>query len=202
MDNNQTYNKDTFIGKLNNRRLFFVAFCLLIAAAFPAGFFIYTVSETLSFNNLDQERYTSRMNDSYLFAFILFGFCMLIIAPAITIINKMCKRYFEVIKTLSIEDTKKLFVLNEMENFIYKYMPSYIIKGDTVTFFSMFKQNSIDFKDVLLINIQQTNSQEYNAVVNIETAYDKYTYTLTGNSFKVRNLMAEAMRVNPSISNH
>jgi len=186
----------------NIRRVIFICFCVFLAIILPLGFYIFTVNETLSFKHLDKESYDSRMNDSFLYAFIIFGCLLLLVSPFIYIINNMFKRYLAFIRTLSANDTKKLFSLNEKENFIYKYMPSYILKENTVTFFTMFRQNTINFNDIISIDVRQVFHKGYRALIVIKTIHHKHSYTLSGNSFKVTNLVIEAMTVNPKIINN
>jgi hypothetical protein len=81
-------------------------------------------------------------------------------------------------------------------------MPSYILKENTVTFFTMLHQNTINFNDMTSIEVRQIFHKGYKAFVVIKTANNKYSYTLSGNSFKVRNLITEALTVNPKIINN
>lgn len=168
----------------------------------PLGFYIFTVNETLSFKNLDKESYDSRMNDSFLFAFIMFGCLLILVSPLLLMINNMFKKYFEFIRTLSHNDIEKLLSLNEKENFIYKYMPSYIIRENTVTFFTMFRQTTISFNDIISINVRQIFHKGYRALIVIRTTQNKYPFTLSGNHSKVTNLIVETMTVNPKIINN
>lgn len=191
------YEKNT-----NIRRIIFISLFVFLAIVLPLGFYVFTVNETLSFKNLDKESYDSRMNDSFLYSFIMFGFLSLLVSPFIFMINNMFKRYLEFIRTLSINDIEKLFSLNEKESFIYKYMPSYILKGNTVTFFTMFRQNTINFNDIISIEVRQMFHKGYKAFIVIKTINNKYPYTLSGNSFKVRYLIIEALTVNPKIINN
>lgn len=186
----------------NIRRTIFISLLLCMAIIAPLGFYIFTVNETLSFKNLDKESYDSRMNDSFLFAFILFGCSLLLISPFMLMINNMFKRYLEFIKTLTNNDIEKLLSLNEKENFIYKYMPSYIVKENTVTFFTMFGQTSLNFDDMISIGVRQMFHKGYKAFIVIRTMEHKYPFTLSGNPFKVTNLIVEAMTANPKIINN
>ncbi len=202
MNNDKTKNIEVFIKNLNIRRSIFFTICLCLAVSLPLAFYIFTVNETLSFMNLDKESYASRMSDSLLYASIMLGILLLITSPVIIIKNNMFKRYLVFIKSLSNKDIDKMIALNEKENFIYKYMPSYIIKENTVTFFAKFHQNTIYFNDIVSIDIRQTFYKGYNAFLEIKTIPDKYNYTLTGDSYKVRDLVQEIVAVNPKIFNN
>ncbi len=191
-----------YIKNTNIRRVIFISLLVFLAVIIPLLFYIFTVNETRSFKNLDKERYDSRMNDSLSYAFIMFGCLLLLVSPLIFFINSMFKRYLKIIRTLTINDAEKLFSLNEKENFIYKYMPSYILKENTVTFITMFNQNTINFNDVISINVRQIFHKGYKALIVIKTVQHKYHYTLVGNSFKVRNLIVEALTVNDKIINN
>lgn len=191
------YEKQTKI-----RRVIFISLLVALTVIVPLGFYIFTVNQTLSFKNLDKESYDRRMNDSFLYAFVMFGFLLLMVSPFIIFINNMFKRYLNFIKTLSSNDSKMLFSLNEKENFIYKYIPSYIIREDSVTFFTMFRQNTTMFNDIISINVKQFFQRGYRALVTIETKNEKFRYLLSGNSFKVRNLLVEAITANSKIINN
>lgn len=117
---------EEYIKHTKIRRAIFIILLMSLAVIVPLVFYIFTVNETLSFKNLDEERYNSRMNDSILYAIIMLGCLLLLIGPFVFVINNMFKRYLDFITTLTANDTKKLLSLNEKENFIYKYMPSYI----------------------------------------------------------------------------
>ncbi|UQB69975.1 hypothetical protein [Epilithonimonas zeae] len=186
----------------NIRKISFISLFLCLAIVLPLGFYILTINEALPFKNVDSESFDSRMKDSFLFAFILFGCLLLLIGPFVFIINNMFKRYLKFIRTLNVDDAEKLLSLNEKENFIYKYMPSYIVKENTITFFTMFHQNTINFNDIISIEVRQIFHKGYKAFVVIKTLNNKYSYTLSGNSFKVRNLITEALTANPKIINN
>ncbi|MFN0254136.1 hypothetical protein [Pedobacter ureilyticus] len=193
---------EEYIKHTKIRRAIFIILLMSLAVIVPLVFYIFTVNETLSFKNLDEERYNSRMNDSILYAIIMLGCLLLLIGPFVFVINNMFKRYLDFITTLTANDTKKLLSLNEKENFIYKYMPSYILKENTVTFFTILHQNTINFNDMTSIEVRQIFHKGYKAFVVIKTVNNKYSYTLSGNSFKVRNLITEALTVNPKIINN
>lgn len=181
------------------RKNIFVYFFVCLAFISPIVFYIFTIQETLSLTYLDEERYNSRMNDSALFALIVFGFALLVISPFLFYINNMFKRYLDFIRTLSGNDIQKLLTLNEKENFFYKYVPSYILRENTVTFFTMFRQNTVNFNDIISINVNQIYNREYQALIVIKAKHNTYRCSMFGNSFKVRDLITEALTVNPKI---
>lgn len=88
------------------------------------------------------------------------------------------------------------------ENFIYKYLPSYIIREKTVTFFTLFYQNTINFDDVVRIEVKESSYKGYHAFITFKTSRNNYSYTLAGSSFKVRSLIKEALTANPGITNN
>lgn len=181
------------------RKNIFVYFFVCLAFISPILFYIFTIQETLSLTYLDEERYNSRMNDSALFAFILFGFALLVISPFLFYINNIFKRYLNFIRTLSSNDIQKLLTLNEKENFFYKYMPVYIVRENTVTFFTLFAQNTVRFNDIISISVTQFYNKEYQALVVIKTKHNKYRCSMFGNSSKVQDLITEALMANPKI---
>lgn len=168
----------------------------------PTLFYIATVSETHSFKNLDQETYSRRMNDSCSYALILLFAMAVIVIPGLIIILRMINRYFEFFKRLSATDIQEMIVLNNKEDFLYKYQPSYIISDDTITFFTTFYQNTIPFSEIKRIKIKQNYYRGYSANVCIDTNKNSYLYTLAGNPYKVRNFVTEALSRNPNITNN
>ena len=198
---NAEMNLKLFAANIKKRRLIFFIVCITLSIAFPIGFLIFTINDTLSIQNLDQQSYDSRMSDSILFSIGIFAAALVIFGPIMMVLNKMFNSYLWFIKTLSGQDTKKLFLLNNHEPFYYKYMPPYIIKENTVTFFPMFSQNTIRFEEVISIDVKQRFGNGYAAIVKIETTSGNYNYTLSGNSFSTRNLLSEALAANPKIIN-
>ncbi|WP_407405860.1 hypothetical protein [Chryseobacterium sp.] len=165
-------------------------------------FYIATVSETHSFKNLDQETYSRRMNDSCYYAWILLFAMAVIVIPCLIIILRMINRYFKFFKRLSATDIQEMIALNNKEDFLYKYQPSYIISDDTITFFTTFYQNTIPFSEIKRIKIKQNYYRGYSANVFIDTNKNSYLYTLAGDPYKVRNFVTEALTRNPNITNN
>lgn len=196
---NTEMNFKIFAANIKKRRLIFFMICITLSIAFPIGFLIFTINDTLAIQNLDRQSYNSRMSDSILFSIGIFAAALIIFGPIMMVLNKMFNSYLWFIKTLSGQDTKKLFLLNNHEPFYYKYMPPYIIKENTVTFFPMFSQNTIRFEEVISIDVKQRFGNGYAAIVKIETTSGNYNYTLSGNSFSTRNLLSEALAANPKI---
>lgn len=168
----------------------------------PAIFYITTVWETNTFKNLDKESYNSRMFDSFYYAAIMLIILIIIIIPVLFCINKIMNLYLKFLKKLSASDIQKLILLNDKEDFVNKYIPPYIIRSDTVTFFSQFRQNTIRFSEIKKLTVKQSYHIGYSAIITIETFRSTYNYRLSGNPFKVQNLVAEAITFNPKIVNN
>jgi O-antigen/teichoic acid export membrane protein len=99
------------------RRAIFIVLLMSLAVIIPLVFYFFTVNETLSFKNLDEESYSSRMNDSILYAIILLGCLLLLIGPFVFVINNMFKRYLDFITTLTANDTKKIIISERKRKF-------------------------------------------------------------------------------------
>jgi len=165
---------ENFIQKIRLRRkivfILLIAFIVIIALTF----FIATVADTLSIGRavLGEERYSSRMNDSYLYS----GIILLLTLPLLLPMNQFFKRYIETIKTLSRTEMTRLEKQNETAFFFNKYIPSYIIKSKSVIFFKFFNNTEIQFMDMTKIKIEQarggfsiyfkTNSSSFYVVVS------------------------------------
>lgn len=188
--------------QLNIRRTIVILSIISFAVIIPLVFYIYTVNETNSLKYLDEERYSSRMTDSLRYALVMLGCLLLLMSPFVFIVHKFFERYLKFITTLTSNDLTKLIALNEKEIFIYKYLPSYIIRGKTVTFFTLFYENTINFDDIVRIEVRESFYKGYHASITITTLNNKYSYTLSGNSFKVRSLIQEALTANPNITNN
>jgi len=186
----------------NTRRVVYISLIASLAIIIPLIFYIVTSNEARSFNNSYYGSYDNRMNDSALFTFIMFGLLLIFVVPLIVMINSMFKRYAAFIKTLTPNDIEKLIILNEKENFLYKYMPAYILRKDTVTFFTVFRQTTISFNDMTSINVRQVFFKGYKAFITIRTMHDKYHFTLSGSHAKVIDLVVEGKTINPRIINN
>jgi hypothetical protein len=144
---------ENFIQKIRLRRkivfISFIAFIVIIALTF----FIVTVADTLSIGRavLGEERYSSRMNDSYLYS----GIILLLTLPLLLPLNQFFKRYFETIKMLSPIEMERLKKQNETAFFFNKYIPAYIIKSKSIIFFKFFNNMEIQFMDITKIKIAQ-----------------------------------------------
>ncbi len=178
-----------------------IGIMLSINIIIPIIFFVGTMIETESYGKavLGEERYNARVNDSYLYALILFGCVILMVIPAILYIRKYTNNYRQFIETLAEKDMEKLIKVNDKAPFYEKFMPPYIVKEDTVIFFKHLQYTTIAFKDIRSIHVAQTHYKGYSATVKIETAEKTHSFRLSGNIFKVINLVDEALQSNPQI---
>jgi len=198
--NNQQY-KETVLEQMRFRGKLFKILCFLFALIPPVIFFIATVSETNSFGKelLGNERYTARMNDSYLYAVVMFAFFLVFAIPGIFVIDKFFKRYFSVVNTLSNQDLEKFKNVNENLSFIEKYMPSYIIKENVVIFFRLFNQFNLNFMDMESLNVKTVYGKNAGYTVKIKVYLEIYNFKLSTNSKQIQNLVYEALTQNPTI---
>ncbi|QIH34893.1 hypothetical protein [Sphingobacterium sp. DR205] len=190
-----------FINELQRRSLIIIAIMLSISVIIPVIFFVGTMIETESYGKavLGEERYNTRVKDSYLYALILFGCVMLMVIPAILYIRKYTDNYRRFIGTLSEKDMEKLIKFNDKAPFYEKFMPPYIIKEDAVSFFIHLRHTTIACNNIVSIHVAQTHYKGYNATVTIQTAEETHRFRLSGNIFKVINFVDEALQSNPQI---
>lgn len=192
---------DIYLQKYKRITFYFMISWMLFATIPSLLFLFYTINETneLGKSLLGQDRFDARMNDSYLFSFILFICTMLIFLPVFIILKKMFKRYSNFITELSKTDFEKFNSIQKQENFIAKYMPSFIIKEETVTFFSSFKQNTIRFYDIKNISIDNYRIKgRNNAMVRIKTTNNLFVYRLQGSLAKIDFLIVDIKHNNPA----
>lgn len=190
-----------FINGLRRRGRIIIGIMLSVALILPVIFFIGTMMETQSYGKavLGEERYNARVSDSYLYTSVLFGCMILIVTPGILIVKKIVGNYQRFINTLSEIDMEKLIKVNDTAPFFEKFMPPYIVKEDNVRFFYLLRQTTIPFKNIVAINVKQSYYKGYNASVSIQTIEKKYRFRLSGDIFKVVNLVDEAVQNNPGI---
>lgn len=186
---------ERFIQKIYLRRTFAYSFLLLITISCSLTFFITTVNETLSIGKqlLGEERYTARMNDSYLFSVAIL---LLATLPLLIPINLFFKRYIKIIQTLSITDMEKLEKQNEIAPFFNKYLPGYIIKDESVIFFKFFNTTEIQFMDIKEISLSKGRSGYY---IYIKTNSSTFIGAMAENIENLSYLISYASQSNKSI---
>lgn len=201
MNANRMAMNSFFINGLRRRGRIIIGIMLSVALILPVIFFIGTMMETQSYGKavLGEERYNARVSDSYLYTSVLFGCMILIVTPGILIVKKIVGNYQRFINTLSEIDMEKLIKVNDTAPFFEKFMPPYIVKEDNVRFFYLLRQTTIPFKNIVAINVKQSYYKGYNASVSIQTIEKKYRFRLSGDIFKVVNLVDEAVQNNPGI---
>lgn len=192
-------NLEIFVANIRKRRLIFLIVCIAVPVALALIVLTSTISNTLAISNLDQRSYDRLLNDNLIFAFAIFTLGMVIVTPIVIVLNGMFRRVLSFTNTLSIRDAEKLVLLNETEPFYNKYMPPYIIKGNTVTFFKMFHQNTIRFDDMVRIDLRPKFAYLVPTFVKIDTKHGIFYYSLSKNDFIPKNLLAEALKANPNI---
>ena len=90
--------KQEVINQVRKRALIFNIICVLAAVLPALIFFFYTVQETneLGLELLGQETYSDRMNDSYLFAIIMFAVIFIFIAlPGFLFMKRFFQNYID-----------------------------------------------------------------------------------------------------------
>lgn len=186
---------ERFIQKIYLRRTFAYSFLLLITISCSLTFFITTVNETLSIGKqlIGEERYTARMNDSYLFSVAIL---LLATLPLLIPINLFFKRYIKIIQTLSITDMEKLEKQNEVASFFNKYLPGYIIKDESVIFFKFFNTTEIQFMDIKEITLLKGKASYY---IYIKTNNSTFIGAMAENIENLSYLINYASQSNKSI---
>ncbi len=188
-----------FAANIKKRRLIFLMFFMALPLVFATLVMVSAIIDTRAPYNADQQRYDRIMEEGVILAVFVFIASMIFFTPVIMIINGMFKRVLVFIKTLSLRDAEKLFLVNETEPFFNKYMPPYITKENTVTFFKPFHQNTIRFDDVVSIDLRPKSSYLHPAVAKITTQHGIFYYKLSKNPIISENLLAEARNANPNI---
>lgn len=186
---------ERFIQKICLRRTFAYSFLLLITISCSLTFFITTVNETLSIGKqlIGEERYTARINDSYLFSVAIL---LLATLPLLIPINLFFKRYIKIIQTLSITDMEKLEKQNEVASFFNKYLPGYIIKDESVIFFKFFNTTEIQFMDIKEITLLKGKASYY---IYIKTNDSTFIGAMAENIESLSYLINYASQSNKSI---
>lgn len=175
---------------------------IIISIAGPLAFFIFTVYETNQFGLevLGEERYSARMNDSYLYAFImLLGIFIFITLPAILLLKTFFNNYLAIIPTLSPQDLKTYKTINEQLSFIEKNMPSFVIKDQTIIFFQIIKRTQIDFREMKSLDIVRTYGRYAGFVIKIKTSHRTYRFKLSTNRLQMEILALNAATSNPDL---
>ena len=188
-----------FAANIRKRRLIFLIVCIAAPVALAVFVFTSTIMDTLAISNLDERSYDRMVNDNLISAFAIFTFGMVIVIPIVIVLNGMFRRVLSFTNTLSIRDAEKLVLLNETEPFYNKFMPPYIIKENTVTFFKAFHQNTIRFDDMVRIELRPKFAYLAPTFVKIDTKHGIFYYSLSKNEFIPKNLLAEALKANPEI---
>lgn len=183
-----------------NRTLNFILIAISVIA--PLAFFIFTAYETnqLGLELLGQERYSARMNDSYLFAIIIFAIVFIfIVLPAILLLKHYFESYLSVITKLSPHDLKTYKTINEQLPFIEKHMPSFIIKDQSIIFFQLLKQTQIDFREMKILDVIRTYGRYAGFVIKIKTNHGTYRFKISTNRLQMETLVLNAATSNPDL---
>ncbi|MFD1603404.1 hypothetical protein [Flavobacterium artemisiae] len=193
----EEYNK-----QIKLRIKLFICFCLVVTLIVPLWFFIYTVLETNSLGKelIGQESYNSRMNDSYLFSFTMFGLLFLLMSPMILLFRNHYQQYFSLINSLSKADLLKVKVVNDNLSFIYKYTPPYVIKEKSILLFHVFRSPIIiKVEEIKTIDVNRIKvKMGYVYLITITTS-EKKRISLPDSEFLKENLINEVMKINPNI---
>ncbi|SHE79127.1 hypothetical protein [Pedobacter caeni] len=170
-----------------------VTFFVIVASAF----FISSVTDTLSIGRtvLGEERYSARMNDSYLFA----GMILLLTLPMLLPINQFFEKYLKTIRTLSKTEVERLEKQNETAFFINKYLPSYIVKDKSFIFFKFFGTTEIPFMEVTKIKISPV-SYKGGYSISFKTNASLFYYTFSETPENLSLIADYALEVNPNIN--
>lgn len=169
-----------------------IAFFVIVASTF----FIATVTDTLAIGRavLGEERYSSRMNDSYLFA----GMILLLTLPMLLPINQFFEKYLKTIRTLSKTEVERLERQNETAFFINKYLPSYLVKDKSFVFFKFFGTTEIPFMEVTKIKISPIR-RGGGYSISFKTNASLFYYPLSETPENLSLITDYALKVNPNI---
>jgi hypothetical protein len=167
-----------------------ISFALLIAV----GFFYLTASETwfMGVEKLGEDRYTARMNDSYLYAALL----SLMALPLILALNPFFKGYIRAVNTLSKSEMERLEKQNETAPFFNKYLPGFIAKDKSILFFKFFKTTEISYFDITKISLGHAKGGYY---LRIKTKTSFFIGLMAESYPTLLRLIEYAKEVNPKI---
>lgn len=166
-------------------------------------FFLFTVHETneLGLELLGQETYSDRMNDSYLFAIIMFAVIFTFIAlPGYLFMKRFFQNYINVVNSLTTYDLQTYKTINDKLRLIEKYMPSFIIQNDKILFFTLFGITQILFSEIQTIRTHLISHGRFAGhTLTIQTHQKKYIYKLSTNINTIEILFYNAIVQNPEI---
>ena len=193
---------DAFIKRVNRRKWFFIAFLIALPFIISVSAFIITVEETqkMGVELLGQARYDDRMFKSYTLLVSIWVMTSFMVFPFIYLAYRFFNDYVNIFKSLSESDTDKLLDLNDKVSFFNRFTPTYIIKNDSIIYFTVTKHVEIKFVDINYITISESDYREYKAVVEIQTKEKLHRLFLMRDPIIVTNLINEALAFNPQIS--
>ncbi|KAF2507625.1 hypothetical protein EYY60_16855 [Flavobacterium zhairuonense] len=189
--------------QLNNRKKIFIWFCIAITSIGPIWFFIYTVSETNALGKalIGEERYNSRMDDSYLYSFIILGLTLLILSPLVYIFKSFINQQISLITSFSDVDLLKVRFVNDRLSFIEKYFPPYIINENVIVITHIFLGKIIiDINKINAVNFKRMRVKGgYVYVFDIITSTQKKRISLSDDKILKENLLNEILNINPNV---
>lgn len=195
--------KQEVIHQVRKRALIFSSFCFLVSMLVPLIFFYVTVSETneLGLDLLGQETYSRRMNDSYLFAAIMFAVIFIFIAlPGILFMRKFFQNYILVVNSLTAQELQTYKTINDKLGLVEKFLPSFIIHSDMIVFFTFFGLTQIRFSEIQTINTTFISHGKYAGhTLVIKTPQNKYKFKLSTNIHQIETMFYNAIVQNPEI---
>lgn len=173
-----------------------IATCLICSFMFliAGGFFYLTASETWSYGieKLGEERYTARMNDSYLYASLL----LLLAVPLALSLNPFFKAYIQAVQALSKAELERLQIQNETAPFFNKYLPGYIAKNKTVVFFKFLRTTEIPYAAITKINLSVTRGGYH---LHIKTKSSFFIGLMAENLENLSRLIDLIKEANPEV---
>lgn len=195
--------KQEVIKQVRIRAMIFNIIGILFALLPPLIFFYVTVSDTneLGLELLGQERYSARMNDSYLFAVVMFAFISIfIVLPFYLFMKRFFQNYINVVNSLTTHDLQTYKTINDKLRLIEKYMPSFIIQNDKILFFTFFGITQIHFSEIQTIDTEFIRTGRYAAyILKIKTLQRKYKFKFSTNIHQFEILFYNAIVQNPEI---
>lgn len=195
--------KQEVINQVRKRALIFNIICVLAAVLPALIFFFYTVQETneLGVELLGQETYSDRMNDSYLFAIIMFAVIFTFIAlPGYLFMKRFFQNYINVVNSLTPQDLQTYKTINDKLRIIEKFLPSFIIQNNTIVFFTLFGLTQIRFSEIQTIDTLFIRTGRYAGyILTIKTLQKKYKFRLSTNIYQFEILFYNAIVQNPEI---
>ena len=193
---------ETSIRKVHARRKLFFYICMGAVLLVPIAIFVATMRDTYSLGRelLGEERFGTRMLDSYRYSGLALLLCGLLMLPVFFMIHSFASRYLKVLPTLSSGDILKAEALNQHLGSFQKYLLPYVFRGEEVILFQLMATTKIPLRAITRIQINHVTTRGGSTnILRISTPDGNHKFGLDNNSYLLSNLLRETLEVNSRI---